>query len=142
MVKIMTKLDSKEFLMELRRKGFKITPQRLTLLSIIDKVGSTHPSLNRLYELARKEIPTLSFSTLYNTIKKFEEIGIIQLFDFSGETHIEINKTPHINLIYPKKGEIKDYGDDLLKTLVNNVEKKIEVKIKYAVANFIVEENQ
>ena len=140
MVKGMTKLNSQEILEMLRKKRFKITPQRLALLSVIDEIGSTHPSLNKLHKLAQKEIPTMSFSTLYNTIKKFEEIGIIQLFDLNGETHIETNKTPHINLIYPKKGKIEDYEEDLLKTLISNVEKKIGSKIKYAVANFVVEE--
>jgi len=99
---------------ELKKTGMKQTPQRIEVVRTLLKLKDNHPTLNQVYNDAKKRVPTLSFSTLYMIIKKLEELGVIKLFDLLGETRIEVNNKPHINIIDLCNREIHDYDDDSL----------------------------
>ncbi|MCE4614241.1 MAG: transcriptional repressor [Desulfurococcales archaeon] len=99
---------------ELKKTGMKQTPQRIEVVRALLKLKEKHPTLNQVYNEAKKKVPTLSFSTLYTIVKKLEELGVIKLFDLLGETRIEVNNKPHINIIDLSNGEIDDYNDDSL----------------------------
>ncbi len=111
-------MNQKEILDMLKNKGMKITPQRIEIVKTLLELRDHHPSLKELYEEVKKKVPTISFSTLYSTIKKLEELGLVKLFDLLGETRIELNKKPHVNLIYIDKGLITDVVDDNLLDLL------------------------
>ena len=103
---------------ELRKSGLKVTPQRIEIVNSLIKLGDQHPSLNQLYNDVRKKVPTVSFSTLYNTVRRLEELGALRLFDLLGETRIEVNLDPHINLIDVRNGDIKDiFNPELIETI-------------------------
>ncbi len=103
---------------ELRKSGLKVTPQRIEIVNSLIKLGDQHPSLNQLYNDVRKKVPTVSFSTLYNTVRRLEELGALRLFDLLGETRIEVNLDPHINLIDVGNGDIKDiFNPELIETI-------------------------
>ncbi len=103
-----------EYIESLRRTGMKITPQRLVILRKLIELRDEHPSLNKLYRLVREELPTISFSTLYSVVKRLESIGLVKLFDLAGETRIEVNRRPHINIVDIEGGVIRDYMDEEL----------------------------
>ena len=86
-----------------RKKGYKITPQRLKLLEVLEEIGKKHPSLGEVHERLRREFPTVSFSTLYSNVLTLRELGLVELFSLEGETRIEVNTTPHVNLIEGEK---------------------------------------
>ncbi len=111
----------------LKSKGMKITPQRIEILRTLMELKDRHPSLNELYERVRERIPTLSFSTLYSTIRRLEELGFIKLFDLLGETRIEVNMRPHINIIELDEGVVRDLNDD---ELVEVIVEKLALKDK------------
>ncbi|ASJ02896.1 Fur family transcriptional regulator [Thermococcus profundus] len=83
----------------LKKRGHKLTPQRLKLIEVLDEMGSEHPSMNSLLERIRDDFPTVSFSTLYSNLLTLRELGLVELFSIEGETRVEINTKPHINLI-------------------------------------------
>lgn len=68
---------------KLRSEGFKLTPQRLSVIRYL--IGNTnHPTAAVIYGDLKKKYPSLSFSTVYNTLNMLEKIGEIQslnLFD-------------------------------------------------------------
>lgn len=68
---------------KLRSEGFKLTPQRLSVIRYL--VGNTgHPAAAVIYGDLKKKHPSLSFSTVYNTLNMLEKIGEIRslnLFD-------------------------------------------------------------
>ena len=66
---------------EIKKRGHKLTPQRLEIIRLLIKKGEYHPSLNEVYEEVKEKLFTVSFSTLYNTIKILEELGVIKLFN-------------------------------------------------------------
>jgi len=103
---------------ELRRKGYRVTPQRLEVVRAIWENRAEHPALRSLYDRVRKSMPTTSFSTLYSTVMKLSELGYVKLFDLGGETRIEVNMKPHINIIYPEEGRVVDVEDHELVSLI------------------------
>ncbi|WP_297551053.1 transcriptional repressor [Thermococcus sp.] len=116
----------------LRKKGYKITPQRLKLLQILEEIGKTHPSLREVHEKLRKEFPTVSFSTLYSNVITLKELGLVELFSLDGETRIEVNTRPHINIIDDKR--IIDINDS---EIIETIERKTGRKVKFI--NVLVE---
>ena len=110
----------------LRKKGYKITPQRLKLLQILEEIGKTHPSLGEVHEKLRKEFPTVSFSTLYSNVITLKELGLVELFSLDGETRIEVNTRPHINLI--SEGEIMDLNDpEIIEAIQRKTGKRVRL---------------
>ncbi|WP_324735618.1 Fur family transcriptional regulator [Thermococcus sp. SY098] len=99
----------KNALKRLKEKGYKLTPQRLKLVEILDRIGSEHPSLKEVLDEIREEFPTVSFSTLYSNVLTLKELGLLELFSLDGETRVELNTEPHINLI--SGGKVIDFND-------------------------------
>ncbi len=61
---------------ELKRKGCRITNQRLILIDILlqDDCGSC----KEIYYRAAKQDPTIGMATVYRLVKTLEEAGLIQ----------------------------------------------------------------
>ncbi|EEB73356.1 transcriptional repressor [Thermococcus sp. AM4] len=95
---------------ELRRWGYKLTPQRLKLLEVLEELGSKHPAMTEVLARIREEFPTVSFSTLYSNLLTLRELGLVELFSLDGETRVELNTKPHLNLIHGE--EVTDLDDE------------------------------
>ena len=58
--------------------GLKLTPQRLAILDYL-KENREHPSAEMIFKSVREKFPTISFSTVYNTLvdpgKKWRTAG-------------------------------------------------------------------
>lgn len=93
----------------IKARGGRLTPQRLKILRVIEELGPKHPSLKDVLERAREEFPTVSFSTLYNNVLTLREAGLLRIFYHEGEARIEVNTSPHINLIEGE--EVIDVND-------------------------------
>lgn len=111
----------------LREKGLRRTPQRIELLRVLEEKGKRHPSFSEVYHEMRKKLPSVSQSTILKNMTVFEEVGIVQSFSFKGETHYELNPSPHVNFV-DNKGEIVDIEgeeiEDLLNQLISLVKKQ------------------
>lgn len=118
---------------ELKNKGQRLTPQRLEIIRSIARYENKHPSLNDLMEDVRRTLPPVSFSTLYNTVMKFEEMGMIHLFSINGETRVEAKIKPHINIVDRRSGRVKDMEDAKLLGLI-----KRKIKSDDVIVNIIV----
>lgn len=90
----------------IKARGGKLTPQRLKIVRVVEELGPEHPSLKEVLEKVREEFPTISFSTLYNNILILREAGLLHIFYHRGEARVEVNTSPHINIV--EGGIIKD----------------------------------
>lgn len=116
----------------LRKRGYKLTPQRLKLLEVLEELGASHPSLSEVFKKINEELPTISFSTLYSNVVALKELGLIELFSVEGETRIEVNTEPHVNLI--ENGEIVDLTDP---EIIELIKEKLGKEIK--LVNVLIE---
>ncbi|AEE95170.1 Fur family transcriptional regulator [Acidianus hospitalis] len=104
----------------LRKKGLKVTPQRLAVLKLLSKGG--HYSGEQIFEELKKNEPSISLSTVYNALEALESAGIINSFEANGITWYEMRRNPHVNVICEDKNEIIDVDiniDEIVQQLKN-----------------------
>ncbi len=92
---------------ELRKRGYRVTAQRLTIARIVLENAKRHPSFMQLLGEIRKQVPSISPSTVYNNLQLLEQLGFIKSFDVAGETHYD-EAEPHVNIVCIDTNEIID----------------------------------
>lgn len=83
----------------LESKGVKPSYQRLRILEYIMK-KNTHPSVDTIYKALYKKIPTLSKTTIYNTLSLFDKkriVGSVTILD--NELRYDFLKEPHAHFL-------------------------------------------
>ncbi len=55
--------------------------------------NKNHPTVNEVYIDLSKEIPTLSKTTVYNTVKRFKETGLVKMITINEE-QVRIDGNP------------------------------------------------
>lgn len=70
---------------EILNIGLKVTPQRLAILKLLRK-NENHPTAEEVHNELIKEYPAISLTTVYNTLSRFVEAGMIK------ELNIDPNK--------------------------------------------------
>jgi len=92
----------------LRERGYKLTSQRLAIISLLSK-DITHPGASDILKKIRKSLPQVSMSTVYYTLDILKKEGLIQELEFyDRDNRYDINVSNHINLICKKCGRIED----------------------------------
>jgi Fur family ferric uptake transcriptional regulator len=82
---------------ELNDRGWRLTPQRETILSIFQNLArGKHLSAEDLYKLLESESDhKISLSTIYRTLKLMARMGILRELELAeGHKHYELNQ-PH-----------------------------------------------
>ncbi|MEA2069740.1 MAG: transcriptional repressor [Asgard group archaeon] len=104
----------KSIINALKQQGYKITSQRIEIIKTLTSMADGHPTLNELFEEVKKTLTRISYSTLYDNLQKLESLDILRFFTLQGETHIEMNTKPHLNIVKRNTGEIIDVNDPIL----------------------------
>lgn len=89
---------------DLRRRGYRMTPQRETILQVFqDLPDGTHLSAEELYEHLTRRDSGISLATAYRTLNLLASIGLLRELDFAeGHKHYELatpQSAPHHHLI-------------------------------------------
>lgn len=97
--------NAKTFLTDV---GINPSYQRLRILEYLIN-NRCHPTVDMIYNELIHEIPTLSKTTIYNTLNLFQKRGIILgLTIDENEVRYESNIVPHAHFKCEKCGEIFD----------------------------------
>ena len=93
---------------KLEAKKVKPTYQRLCVLEYLEK-NMNHPTAEMIYENISKRIPTMSKTTIYNTLNLFLENGLLHAVTITGtELRYDINTSSHHHFLCRKCGKIVD----------------------------------
>lgn len=93
--------------------GIYPTPQRVKILEYL-RSTKEHPTADIIYEKLKKELPYLSKTTVYNTLKLFKEKGIIQELTIDPEERrFDGNPEPHVHFKCLKCGKVFDIKDEI-----------------------------
>jgi Fe2+ or Zn2+ uptake regulation protein len=93
----------------LKEKDLKPTYQRLKVIEYLDKHMNGHPTVEMIYEALSKNIPTMSMTTIYNTLNAFLEKGLVSAVTITGtEIRYDFNTSPHHHFLCKKCGKIID----------------------------------
>lgn len=99
----------------LQENGYRITAPRRVIVSIV--ATSTH-ALNaiELYDLGREDHPQLGLVTVYRTLEKLEELGLVERVHQLGDCNMYLRAPQgHEHLLLCKSCGRMEYfsGDDL-----------------------------
>jgi Fur family transcriptional regulator, peroxide stress response regulator len=72
-----------KYVKTLRNKQIKITPQRLEILQYLDIIRN-HPTVDEIYKALKKKNPSLSKTTVYNSVEILKNKKIIQSISIRG----------------------------------------------------------
>lgn len=106
----------------LKEHSMKVTPQRLEVLKYLDK-HRIHPTVDMIYLDLKKKNPSLSKTTVYNSVETLEKQGIIQSLRIAGnEIRYDFRNDLHHHFICKKCGRIFDI--DLTCPVIDQVEQR------------------
>ncbi|MDR9756215.1 MAG: Fur family transcriptional regulator [Thermoanaerobacterales bacterium] len=63
---------------ELKKKNISLSYQRLKVLEYLTQ-NRCHPTVEQIFTELQKEIPTLSKTTVYNTLRILAEAGLVKV---------------------------------------------------------------
>jgi Fur family peroxide stress response transcriptional regulator len=93
----------------LKEKGIKPTYQRMKILEYMGNKLNNHPTVEMVYEELLKDIPTLSLTTVYNTLNNFLEKGLVLGVNITGtEARYDFDTKYHHHFLCKKCGQIID----------------------------------
>jgi len=61
---------------KLRARRLAVTPQRLAVLAVLQDLPD-HPTAERIFQEVRRQIPAISFNTVYKTLEVFCQKGLV-----------------------------------------------------------------
>jgi len=119
---------------DLKKKGYKLTPQRRSIVDTIIENEGQHLTAEEIYDKVKKGCPEIGLATVYRTILLLEELGVISRLDLNdGCSRYEIlhsNETHrHHHLICNACHKVSEVQDDLLEDLEISIEKQYRFKI-------------
>jgi len=103
----MARKERERLIARLREHGFKLTPQRLAIIELLDKRG--HYSAEDIYGRLKQKYPMLSRATVYNTLEVLKELG--EVAELKIKPHIVLydpETEPHYHFLCRRCGKVID----------------------------------
>jgi Fur family ferric uptake transcriptional regulator len=111
-------------------KGMRMTEQRRTIARVL-AAADDHPDVEELYRRCVKVDEHISISTVYRTVRLFEDAGIIERHDFrEGRARYETApEAHHDHLINLRNGEVIEFQSEEIERLQAEVARKLGYKL-------------
>ena len=107
---------------ELRARGYRMTPQRMTILHILHHSGK-HLSPSEIYKRANAEMPGLTEPTVYRTLEFLAENELVHIsHSASGHLTYQIAGEHHDHIVCPRCGSETEVEHRLLENLYRELE--------------------
>lgn len=98
---------------ELKRRNIRLSYQRIKVLEYLTKKQS-HPTVDQIYCELLPEIPTLSKTTVYNTLNALVEADLVRVINIEdNETRYDILTENHGHFKCETCGMIYDFDIDI-----------------------------
>ncbi|MFN3635745.1 MAG: Fur family transcriptional regulator [Rhizobium rhizophilum] len=103
-------------------RGMRMTEQRRVIARILEE-SDDHPDVEELYRRSSRIDAKISISTVYRTVKLFEDAGIIERHDFrDGRSRYEtVPEEHHDHLIDLKTGTVVEFHSPEIEALQERI---------------------
>ena len=111
-------------------KGMRMTEQRRVIARVLGS-STDHPDVEELYRRCAKVDDRISISTVYRTVKLFEDAGIIERHDFrDGRARYEQSpESHHDHLIDLRSGEVIEFQSEDIERLQSEVARRLGYRL-------------
>jgi len=111
-------------------KGMRMTEQRRIIARVL-AAAEDHPDVEELYRRCSEVDNRISISTVYRTVKLFEDAGIIERHDFrEGRARYEqTTESHHDHLINLRSGEVIEFQSDEIERLQAEVARQLGYRL-------------
>ena len=111
-------------------KGMRMTEQRRVIARVI-AAADDHPDVEELYRRASAVDPNISISTVYRTVKLFEDAGIIERHDFrDGRSRYEpAPEEHHDHLIDLRSGRVIEFRSEEIEEMQRLIAERLGYKL-------------
>ena len=107
-------------------KGMRMTEQRRIIARVLEQAAD-HPDVEELYRRASAIDSGISISTVYRTVKLFEDAGIIERHDFrDGRSRYEtVPDEHHDHLIDLRSGKVIEFRSEAIEKLQQEIAREL-----------------
>lgn len=111
-------------------KGMRMTEQRRVIARVLG-ASQDHPDVEELYRRAAAIDDKISISTVYRTVKLFEDAGIIERHDFrEGRSRYEqVPDEHHDHLIDVNNGTVIEFRSEEIERLQEEIARRHGFKL-------------
>lgn len=111
-------------------KGMRMTEQRRVIARVLAQ-SEDHPDVEELYRRCAKVDEHISISTVYRTMRLFEDAGIIERHDFrDGRARYEpSSESHHDHLINLRTGEVIEFQSEDIERLQAEVARRLGYRL-------------
>ncbi len=107
------KVKYDDLLNELKKKKIRLSHQRLKVLEYLTQ-NYIHPTADQIYTGLHDEVPTLSKTTVYNTLNSLAEAGLVRVINIEdNETRYDIVVDNHGHFKCESCKKIFDFNIDI-----------------------------
>lgn len=127
-------VSQEEFKEMLKKKGLKVTNQRLLVLEVLAENRDRHMTAEDIYELVKEDYPEIGLATIYRTVQLLLEMQLVDRinlddgcvrYEIGENTYGDTNgKHHHHHLICRDCGRVLSFRDDLLEGLERHIEEE------------------
>lgn len=112
------------------QKGMRLTDQRKTIARVLES-ASDHPDVEELHRRVSAVDSRISISTVYRTLKLFEEAGIIERHEFrDGRARYEpASDDHHDHLIDMRTGEVVEFHDEEIERIQERIAERLGFRL-------------
>ena len=103
---------------ELSEQGYRLTPQRIMILSAIEN-SDDHISAEEIYAQVAAKYPNVNISTVYRTLELLKQLGLVTETDLGGGRvrYHPVEKGHHHHLVCQECGAIIDLDESVLSSV-------------------------
>jgi Fur family peroxide stress response transcriptional regulator len=106
--------SDRDFIATLRDHGLQVTYQRLAIYQALYNTME-HPSAEVIYQQVRKRFPMISLGTVYKTLERFFDAGLVhKVSPVSEVARYDAKTSHHHHLICVSCNSIQDIEDPVL----------------------------
>jgi Fur family ferric uptake transcriptional regulator len=110
--------------------GMRMTEQRRVIARVLS-ASADHPDVEELYRRCVRFDDRISISTVYRTVKLFEDAGIIERHDFrEGRARYEqMPESHHDHLINLRTGKVIEFQSEEIERLQAEIARKLGYRL-------------
>jgi Fur family peroxide stress response transcriptional regulator len=105
-----------------------LTPQREAILQVI-RESENHMTASEIFEAARRVLPSISYATVYNSLKYLKEAGLVHEISFgNGASRYDRETERHDHALCTSCGKLVDFDLTVTSDLVRAAVRKTRFK--------------